>query len=74
MQDNPVAFLQIGDALRERPNCQRIRPQEHLAVAPANNQRRSTTGAKQGFRLPRHKDGQGIGPVKLVKHGLEGIL
>ena len=45
--DNPVALLEIGDAVGERGERQRVGAEKHLAVAVADRERRALARADQ---------------------------
>ena len=51
VSDDPVAFLEIGDAVGERRERQRVRAEIHLAVAVADRERRALARADQEILL-----------------------
>ena len=72
--DHPVAFLKVGDALRQRSERQCIRPQEHLALAIAEYQRRAEPRADQQVGLLAKSNGQREGTAQAGQHGLHCIF
>ncbi len=74
-QDDPVAFFEIGNALRKRPDGQGVGANEHFAVlTPADDQRRTAAGAKDGFLFAADQNGQGVGAMQAIEHAFERIL
>ena len=51
-QNRPVAFLKIGHLVRQRCKRNRIRAEEHLAVAMADSQGRTLSGCNYEVLLP----------------------
>ena len=45
--DRPIAFLEIGDAARQRCECQGVRAEKHFTVAITDRKRATTAGANQ---------------------------
>ncbi len=71
--DRPVAFLEIGDLAGQRRQRQRIRADEHLAVAIADRQRAAAAGADQEVVLAGEQEDQrerAIEPLQRPCHGL----
>jgi hypothetical protein len=73
VDDHVVAFLEIGDAVGERPDGQGVRADEHLAVAVTDDQRAAPAGAHQQRVLPLDQHGQGVGAGQLVERRLQGV-
>ena len=53
----PIAFVEIGDALRPRRDRERIRAEVILALAVADRQRRASPGADDQLRMIAEQEG-----------------
>jgi len=72
--DNPVAFFEIGDFLRERRQCQSVGPQIGLTIAITDHQRRSEASTNQHIRLRTEGDGERKGPAQEWQYRLHRFL
>ena len=77
VSDDPVALLEIGDAVGERRERERVRAEIHFAVAIADRQRRALARADQQILLAleqideRERAAQ---PPERRMNGLRGVL
>jgi hypothetical protein len=72
-QDNPVAVLQITDRVRERSECDGIRPQIHFPLAVADRERRPIACADQKIVFTRKDESQRKRAAKLRQRGLDRV-
>ena len=71
---DPVAFLEIGNLLRQRGQRQRIGAEKGLVLAIADHQRRAETRADQHVGMGAKGDRQREGTAQARKDGLDRIL
>ena len=67
-----VAFFQVGDAIGERADRQRVGADEHFAVAITDNQRAAAPGAHHQVLFAFDQHAKRIGAGKAVERGLQG--
>ena len=71
--DRPIALFEIGDAVGERGERERVRAQEHLAVALPHRQRRALPGADQQVVLALEQKHQRKGAAHAAERGVDGL-
>ena len=59
-----IALFEIGDAVGHRPERDRIRADEHLALAVADGQRAALARGDQQIGVPVEQKAQRVGPVE----------
>ena len=75
-EHRPIALLQVGDAVRERRQRHRVRPQEHLAIAIAHRERAAAPRADQQVVAAGEYDRErecAIKPAKRRLHRRHGL-
>ena len=72
--DRPVAFVEIGDALRPRRQRQRVRAEVILALAVADGQRRAHARADDQVGMVAEQEGDRERAVQPRQHGRDRIL
>ena len=70
---DPVAFFEIGDAVGEGGERQRVRAQKHLVVAIADRERRALPGANEQVVLALEEIDQRIGAAHALQRRLHRI-
>ncbi len=71
--DRPIALFEIGDAAGQRRQRQRVRADEHLAIAIADRQRAAAAGADQQIVLAGEQEDEREGafePRQGLRHRL----
>ena len=67
--DGAVAFLEVGDLIGERCECDRIRAQVHLALTMADGQRRAFARGHDQVFFTVEQEGEREGAIELVHRG-----
>ena len=73
-QRHPVAFLEIGDAVSERSQCERVRAQIHFRVAIADRKRRALARADQEILLALEQIDERERPAQPAERRLNRLL
>ena len=73
-QRHPVAFLEIGDAIGEGGERERVRAQIHFPVAIADSQRRALTRADQEILLALKQIDERERPAEAPKRRMNRVL
>ena len=72
-QHRPVAVVEIGDAVGERRQRDRVGAEEHLAVAIADRERAAAAGADHQVVLALEEDGEREGAAQPVESLGDGL-